>query len=188
MAGLRAKTEHLRHPREISLLVSGAVLVVALLTALTVFLSTTFSPIGTGALAVAMVSLYAARGLINAAKRANSVEITSEQFPEVHRRIVQYATLFGLEETPRASMAQAGGTLNAFASKHNRINFIRINAEIVEVGESDLVRGLPIQRPSISSSPTNSGTSQPGTPPTGIPSSPSTTTAGPGAFFDHPYR
>lgn len=138
MAGLRAKTEHLRHPREISLLVSGAVLFVALLTALTVFLSTTFGPIGTGALAVAMISLYAARGLINAAERANSVEITSEQFPEVHRRIVQYATLFGLEETPRASMAQAGGTLNAFASKHNRINFIRINAEIVEVGEFGL--------------------------------------------------
>ncbi len=135
MTGLRTKTEHLRHPREISLLVSGAVLFVLLLAGLTVFLSTMFGPIGAGAVAVAVISLYAARGLINAAERANSVEITSEQFPEVHRRIVEYSTLFGLEETPKAYMAQAGGTLNAFASKHNRINFIRINAEIVEVGQ-----------------------------------------------------
>jgi len=93
-----------------------------------------FGPIGVGAVAVAVISLYAARGLINAAERANSVEITAEQFPEVHQRIVEYATLFGVE-APKAYMAQAGGTLNAFASKHNRINFIRINAEIVEVGE-----------------------------------------------------
>jgi len=34
MTGLRTKTEHLRHPREISLLVSGAVLFVLLLAGL----------------------------------------------------------------------------------------------------------------------------------------------------------
>lgn len=135
MIGIGSKTENLRHPAEIPLLILGFVSLIALLALVGYLLGDRFGPPGVLALLVAFVGLYVARGLINGAERANSIEITPEQFPRVHARIVHYAQEFGLEEVPRAYMLQQGGTLNAFASKHNRTNFIRINAEIFEVGE-----------------------------------------------------
>lgn len=135
MAGLGSKTERLRHPKEIPFLILGAVSFLAILAGLGVLLETWLGPAGVFALASAVVALYVVRGFINAAERANSIEITPEQFPDVHERIVRYSQHFELDEVPKAYMAQSGGTLNAFASKHNRIDFIRINAEIFEVGE-----------------------------------------------------
>lgn len=117
------------------MLVLGAFTLVLILGGVGLFLERRVGPVGVLALALAILSLYIARGFLNAAERANSVEITADQFPEVHARIVHYATEFGLDEVPRAYMVQEGGTLNAFASKHNRTNFIRINASIFEVGE-----------------------------------------------------
>ena len=135
MPGLRSQTESLRHPAELRLLVIGVVALVILLAAIGVGLTVWLGPMGVVALLLAVLGLYMARGFINAVERANSVEITADQFPEVHERIVRYSDQFGLGEVPKAYMVQEGGTLNAFASKHNRTNFIRINASIFEVGE-----------------------------------------------------
>ena len=131
----RPKTEDLRHPAEIPLLVAGSISLVVLLVVAGYLLTDWLGPSGIAALAAAILALYVARGFTNAVERANSIEITEEQFPLIHSRIAHYAEQFGLEEAPKAYVAQAGGTLNAFASKHNRTNFIRINADIVEVGE-----------------------------------------------------
>lgn len=135
MAGLGSETEDLRHPAELRLLVAGTITLILLLIVAGLLLNIWLGPTGILALALAILALYMARGLINAAERANSVEITPEQFPDVHTRIVRYSNAFGLNEVPQAYMIQEGGTLNAFASKHNRTNFIRINASIFEVGE-----------------------------------------------------
>lgn len=134
-SGLRSETEDLRHPAELRLLVLGTITLVLLLIGAGLLINAWVGPTGLAALALAILGLYMTRGLINAVERANSVEITPEQFPEVHQRIVRYSGAFGLPEVPRAYMVQEGGTLNAFASKHNRTNFIRINASILEVGE-----------------------------------------------------
>lgn len=138
MAGLGSKTEHLRHPAELRLLILGTIVFVALLVGLAMLLEEWFGPGGIAGLALAVVGLYVSRGLINGVERANSIELTPEQFPDVHQRIGHYAGVFGLDAVPKAYTAQAGGTLNAFASKHNRTDFIRINAEILEVGEFGL--------------------------------------------------
>jgi Zn-dependent protease with chaperone function len=135
MAGLGSNTEELRHPAEIPLLIIGTVSLIGVLVAAGYLLEAWLGPSGIAALAGAVLALYMARGFINAVERANSVEITPEQFPRIHSRIVHYAEQFGLEQVPTAYVLQGGGTLNAFASKHNRTNFIRINADIVEVGE-----------------------------------------------------
>ena len=135
MPGLGSDTEDLHHPSELRLLIAGTITLVLLLIAAGLLLSVWLGPTGIVALALAILALYMARGMINAVERANSVEITPEQFPDVHKRIVRYSNAFGLNEVPKAYMVQEGGTLNAFASKHNRTNFIRINASIFEVGE-----------------------------------------------------
>ncbi len=127
-----------RHPGEVRFAVLGAVLV---LTALPLFayVFANYDIPGMAILAaVIIVGVYIGRGMINARERSTSVEITTEQFPEVHSRIEHYASVFGLEKTPQAYLAQEGGILNAFASKHNRTNFIRINSDIFEVGTFDV--------------------------------------------------
>lgn len=135
MAGLGSQTEQLRHPAEIPLLVTGIVSLIALLSAAGYLLGEWLGPPGFRCPGRHRRRALPRPGMINAVERANSVEITADQFPDVHARIVRYAEEFGLEEVPRAYMLQQGGTLNAIASKHNRTNFIRINAEIFEVGQ-----------------------------------------------------
>ena len=123
-----------RHPGEVRFAVLGTALAV---TALPLFalLVLDFDGVQMVGFAIALiVAIYVARGLINAHERVTSIEITAEQFPEVHQRIEYYATTFGLDVAPRAYIAQEGGLLNAFASKHNRTNFIRVNADVFEVG------------------------------------------------------
>jgi len=123
-----------RHPGELRFGILGTILA---LTALPIVAIYIFDYIGVrlaSAIIVIFVGVYIARGLINAKERVTSIEITPEQFPDVHERIEHYAAAFGLDETPRAYIAQEGGLLNAFASKHNRTNFIRINADVFEVG------------------------------------------------------
>lgn len=83
-------------------------------------------------------ALVVGRGPILAAERATSVKIGPDQFPDIWARIVHYAEAFGLDEVPDAWVVQQGGILNAFASKRLRRNFIRINAEILEVGTTDI--------------------------------------------------
>ena len=63
--------------------------------------------------------------------------ITPRQYPEVYERVISFSAGFGLEEIPDAYMVQEGGVLNAFASKHHRTNYLRINADIFEVGTLD---------------------------------------------------
>lgn len=123
-----------RHPAEIPLLVVGAVIVVAAIPTLAALIWTEFGVWWAIAFLLAFLSLYVGRGFLNAYERASSVMITEHQFPELHDRIISFAERFGLEDVPDAYMVQEGGTLNAFASKHNRKDFIRINSDIFEVG------------------------------------------------------
>jgi len=123
-----------RHPGEVRFAVLGTALAVTVLP-LFAWLILNFSGVEMIGFAIALVvAIYIVRGVINARERVTSIEITADQFPEVHQRIEHYTTAFGLDVGPRAYIAQEGGLLNAFASKYNRTNFIRINADIFEVG------------------------------------------------------
>lgn len=123
-----------RHPGEVRFAVLGTALAVIALP-LFAFLILNLNGVEmVGFAIVLVVTIYVARGVINARERVTSIEIIAEQFPEVHQRIEHYATAFGLDVAPRAYIAQEGGLLNAFASKHNRTNLIRVNADVFEVG------------------------------------------------------
>jgi Zn-dependent protease with chaperone function len=130
-----AKNPVSRHSAEIPLLVVGTLIVVTAIPTLAVLIFDSYGIWWTFAFLLAFFSLYLARGFLNAYERASSVLITDRQFPDVYARIVHFAGEFGLEDVPDAYMVQEGGTLNAFASKHNRKNFIRINSDIFEVGQ-----------------------------------------------------
>lgn len=123
-----------RHPGELRFAILGTVLALTALPLIAIyFLSFDSAKIAVFIVTI-VVAVYIARGVINAKERVTSIEITADQFPDVHERIQHYCVVFGLDEAPRAYIAQEGGLLNAFASKHNRTNFIRINSDIFEVG------------------------------------------------------
>lgn len=123
-----------RHPAEIPLLIVGTLIVAAAIPTIGAFILTEFGVWWTVAFLAAFLSLYVGRGFLNAYERASSVMITERQFPEVHNRVARFAEEFGLKRIPDAYVVQEGGTLNAFASKHNTKDFIRINSDIFEVG------------------------------------------------------
>lgn len=131
------RREH-RHPREIPLLILGVVLLVVAVPVIVVVGEEVFGISLLGLVLGVIAALVVGRGLILAAERATSVRIGPDQFPDIWARIVHYAEVFGLDEVPDAWVVQQGGILNAFASKHLRRNFIRINAEILEVGTTDI--------------------------------------------------
>lgn len=123
-----------RHPAEIPLLIVGIVALLIAIPIVSWVVAEELGPWWTSVILGAVASLYVGRGLLNAQERATSVLITEDQFPEIHQRIVHFAERFGLESVPDAYVVQEGGNLNAFASKHIRTNFIRINADVLEVG------------------------------------------------------
>ena len=137
MADNAGTIDGVRHPSEIPLAIAGTVVLIGLLSGAGVLLAVALGGWGIALLVLAFLGLYIARGFTEAAERTRSVLIGTDQFPEVHERIQHYATAFGLNEVPDAYMVQEGGSLNAFASKHNRTNFIRINSDIFEVGSFD---------------------------------------------------
>ncbi len=126
-----------RHPGEVWFGILGAVLAVTALPLVAVFFLEYVGVQLVTVIAAIIGGVYFFRGMINAQERLTSVEITADEFPDVHARIEHYANEFGLDRVPRAYLTQEGGSLNAFASKHNRTNFIRINSDIFEVGTFD---------------------------------------------------
>ncbi|MDA8098995.1 MAG: M48 family metalloprotease [Nitrospiraceae bacterium] len=104
-----------------------------------------------GAIYGAMIGcfLFAAHALMIAHIRGNAVRVTQEQFPALHRRIVEAGRKLGLRETPAAYVMQAGGALNAFATKFVGRNFIVIYADLLEAcdengKEADMIIGHEI--------------------------------------------
>ncbi|MCP4004123.1 MAG: M48 family metallopeptidase [bacterium] len=77
--------------------------------------------------------------------RGNAVRLGPEQFPELHARVEQIALRVGLKETPDAYLVQAGGDLNAMATKFFGRNFIVLYSDLVDAcGENEAARDFII--------------------------------------------
>ena len=69
--------------------------------------------------------------------RGSSVKLGPDQMPELYARVQSIAQRFGLRRTPDAYVMQAGGALNALATKLLRSNFIVLFSELLEACEGD---------------------------------------------------
>ena len=69
--------------------------------------------------------------------RGSGVRLGPEQFPELWQRVVELSRQAGLEKTPEAYVVQAGGSLNAFATKLFRGRMIVLFAELLDACEND---------------------------------------------------
>ncbi len=85
-----------------------------------------------GLLIVAAV-FWCIHGLLIARLRSESVLITAEQYPELHQTFVEVAQKLGLTVVPDLYILQAGGFLNAFATRFTGRNFVVIYSSMIEI-------------------------------------------------------
>jgi Zn-dependent protease with chaperone function len=75
--------------------------------------------------------VWFAGGLLVARLRAESVEITPKQMPELYGVFLEVCQRLGEKELPKLYVTQSGGILNAFAMRHLARNFVVIYSELL---------------------------------------------------------
>lgn len=93
--------------------------------------------------------LFIAHALFIAHIKGNGVKLSETQLPEIYRKVVEASQKLGLEKVPEAYVIQAGGALNAFATKFVGRNFIVIYSDLLdacgeESREADMIIGHEI--------------------------------------------
>jgi Zn-dependent protease with chaperone function len=90
--------------------------------------------------------VFMAHALMIAYIRGNGVKLSAEQLPDIYAKVVAAAERFELPKIPDAYVMQAGGALNAFATKFIGRNFIVVYADLLEAcseegKEADMIIG-----------------------------------------------
>lgn len=65
--------------------------------------------------------------------RANSIQLSEKQFPEIYQIVVNFSEKLELGYVPEVYLIQEGGVLNAFATSFLKKKYISINADIFEL-------------------------------------------------------
>ena len=81
--------------------------------------------------------LLFAHALVIAHIKGHGVKLSEKQFPEIYARVVSASEKLGLTSVPEVYLMQAGGALNAFATKLTGRNFVVIYSDLVEACGDD---------------------------------------------------
>lgn len=77
--------------------------------------------------------------------RGNGVRLGPDQFPELHERVQELARRMEMEKIPDAYLMQAGGALNAFATRFLRRHMIVLFSDLLEACDgNDAARDMII--------------------------------------------
>lgn len=79
-----------------------------------------------------MAALFA-HGIFLGQVRGNGVRVSPAQFPDVHETTQRLAREMGLRQAPDVYIVQAGGMLNAFATRFLGRNFVVLYSDVVEL-------------------------------------------------------
>lgn len=72
-------------------------------------------------------------GLFVGSLRGNGVKVSKDQFPDVHGITQKLSRDMGMQEVPDVYVLQAGGMLNAFATRFLGRNFVVLYSDVVEL-------------------------------------------------------
>ncbi len=115
---------------------------ISLVISLLVYLTLVISIVGIAYIAIGAIIVVIMHGLFIGSLRGNGVRVSENQFPEVYRIATQLANQMGLNPVPAIYVLQAGGLLNAFATKFLGRTFVVIYSDMLELayekGESEL--------------------------------------------------
>lgn len=81
--------------------------------------------------------LFLARVSFIAYVRGSAVRLGPEQFPHLYERVVTLSRRAGLQQVPAAYLMEAGGSLNAFATRFFRTRMIVLFSDLLEACEDD---------------------------------------------------
>lgn len=77
--------------------------------------------------------------------RGSGVRLGPDQFPDLYARVRDLASRMGLEKMPDTYIMQAGGALNAFATRFRRSNIVVLYSDLLEAcGTNDAARDMII--------------------------------------------
>jgi Zn-dependent protease with chaperone function len=84
-------------------------------------------------LVLGVVVGFISKGMFMGRLRGNSVRISQQQFPHVYQSLERMTQRVGLPSMPAAYVQQAGGLLNAFATRFLGRNFVVIYSDVLEL-------------------------------------------------------
>jgi Zn-dependent protease with chaperone function len=76
--------------------------------------------------------LWLGHGLLAAHLRAEAVRVSERQWPDLHRTFLEVCERLGVKTPPRLYVLQAGGSLNAFATRHAGRDFVVVFSDFLE--------------------------------------------------------
>jgi Zn-dependent protease with chaperone function len=71
-------------------------------------------------------------GLLIGYLRGNAVKINDNQLPDIYEIVKKQSALLGLAKVPQVYLMQAGGLLNAFATRFMGTNYVVIYSDVLE--------------------------------------------------------
>ena len=100
-----------------------------LLVSALIYLLAALTIIGAFYVALLAIVYWVSHGLMTGHLRGSAVRITEHQFPEAHAELVRLCDQLELE-VPEAYVMEAGGVLNAFATRFGGRNFVVLFSDI----------------------------------------------------------
>ncbi len=110
---------------------------VVTLLAIGIWILLAFSIIGMIYAVLIGIFLFTAHLALIAHVRGSAVKLRPEQFPELHQRVQMIAAQSGLRRPPDAYVMQAGGALNAFATKFLGSHLLVLFSDLLDACEGD---------------------------------------------------
>jgi Zn-dependent protease with chaperone function len=101
-----------------------------------VYLMLLLTPVGIAYLGIGALVGLILNGLFVGHVRGSAVRVSERQFPDVHAEVVRLARVLGMEEVPAVYVLQAGGTLNAFATRFLGRSYVVLFSDVVELARS----------------------------------------------------
>ncbi len=82
--------------------------------------------------AVIAFFLWLGNGLMIAYLRSEAVKVSEQQMPELHATFREVCERLGVGQPPALYVLQAGGALNAFATRHSGRSFVVVYSDLLE--------------------------------------------------------
>jgi len=115
---------------------------ISLVISLLLYFLLVVSLIGIVYILIGVIITVFVHGLFVGRLKGNGIRVSDRQFPDVHRLASQLAAQMQLDPAPAIYVLQAGGLLNAFATKFFDRSFVVIYSDVLELasekGEAEL--------------------------------------------------
>jgi Zn-dependent protease with chaperone function len=107
--------------------------ILMLVISLLIYVGLVFSIIGIFYLFLFGMMGFVSHGLYVGHIRGNGIRVSNKQFPEIYQTAEQLSKQLGLERTPSIYILEAGGLLNAFATRFLGRDFVIIYSDVLEL-------------------------------------------------------